>query len=408
MEGIDQAGGAVDAASESAAKRPAWHRAAWLAAVYALLGALWIIGSDSALNRLVPDPETVARLQTWKGWFYVATTALLLFSILYRLLRNDARRLKQQVRQRNDLRTLSQFRESVIDNASIWINVLDAQARVTVWNKAAEQISGYRKEEVLGHAGIWAQLYPDEAYRNDITARVMAILNEGLEVEGFETRIRARDGQYKIISWNSRRFFDKDGELGSIAIGQDVTDRKRMQEELEWVAAHDPLTNLYNRRKFEQLAARRHDACARDGRAFAMLWIDIDGFKCVNDRFGHRVGDEALQQIGAMLGEEVGQGDIAARYGGDELVVALPGSDAEAALALAERLRRRVHDANLLAAQAGGSGPTVSIGVAASGKCTESLDSLGVAADKAMYRAKSGGRNRVCGPLERGAGQDDG
>ncbi|MCR6497189.1 sensor domain-containing diguanylate cyclase [Thermomonas sp. S9] len=328
----------------------------------------------------------------------MAATAVLLYAVLYRLLRDEAAHRLRQQRQREDLDLLNQFRESIIDNANIWLNVLDAQARITVWNKAAEQISGYRREEVIGGDAVWEWLYPDPAYRADIARRVRAILDDGAEVEGFETHIRCRDGQVKTMAWNQRRFFDERGQVGSIAIGQDITERKRLQDELERMAVHDPLTGLYNRREFELLAARRFADCAEAGHPYSLLWVDIDEFKAVNDRFGHQVGDEVLCGVAAVLQAVVGGHGIAARYGGDELVVALPQIALPEARALGEIVRQRVQEARLLAGCDAGTALTVSIGAAQRDAATPDLAALASAADAAMYRAKAGGRNRVCGP----------
>lgn len=400
MEQGKQDRGASGRAGQTLLKLAA-DRALLIALVYLLLGMLWILGSDNVLNAMFTDPALAAKLQTWKGWFYVVFTAVLLYAVLYRLLRSEASQLLHQQRQRDDLSLLNQFRESIIDNAHIWINVLDAQARVTVWNKAAEQISGYRRDEVIGNDAIWAQLYPDADYRSDIAHRVDKILHDGFEVEGFETRIRCRDGAVKVVAWNQRRFFTETGDIGSIAIGQDVTERKRLQLELERMAVRDPLTGLINRREFERRAGERFAACVAGRRPFSMLWIDIDGFKGVNDRFGHQVGDEVLCGVARVLQEVVGEAGIAARYGGDELVAALPALGEAAARGLAEDVRRYVEEAALLACRTeAGEALTVSVGVAESGLLHADLAALASAADKAMYRAKASGRNRVCGAVD--------
>ncbi|MFN7183251.1 MAG: GGDEF domain-containing protein [Thermomonas haemolytica] len=378
--------------------RLAASKALLVALVYLLLGMVWILWSDRVVEALFEDPVQLTRAQTWKGWLYMAATAVLLYAVLYRLLRDEAAHRLRQQRQREDLDLLNQFRESIIDNANIWLNVLDAQARITVWNKAAEQISGYRREEVIGSDAIWDWLYPDPAYRADIAHRVRAILDEGAEVEGFETCIRCRDGQVKTMAWNQRRFFDERGQAGSIAIGQDITERKRLQDELQRMAVHDPLTGLYNRREFELLAVRRFTDCAEAGHLYSLLWVDIDEFKTVNDRFGHQVGDEVLCGVAAVLQGVVGEHGIAARYGGDELVVALPGIALPEACALGEIIRQRVQEARLLAGHDPRGALTVSIGAAQCGAATLDLAALASAADAAMYRAKAGGRNRVCGP----------
>lgn len=181
-----------------------------------------------------------------------------------------------------------------------------------------------------------------------------------------------------------------------------MTEREQMQEELEWIAAHDALTGLYNRRHFERLARARLADCARDGQSFALLWIDIDNFKSVNDRFGHRVGDSVLREIGGLTADVARGVGLATRYGGDELVLALPDKDLDAAMAIAENLRKRVETASFLSAHAKASGPTLSIGVAVGDAAQHNLDALLVLADHAMYRAKAAGRNRVAG--ESGSG----
>lgn len=385
-------------AAESAGKpglRRARTRAARIALAYLVIVSLWILISDRALLAWVSEPAQVVRLQAWKGGLFVLLSTLLLFLTLARTFRKDALRERERARQESALRSLSQFQDGVIDNASTWISVLDAQARVTVWNKAAEKISGYSKDSVLGSAVIWAQLYPDESYRNGVAETVRAILEDGLEVEGVQTVIRRSDGQQRTISWSSRRFFAADGGLGSIAIGQDVTEREQMQEELEWIAAHDPLTGLYNRRHFERLAVARHAECKRERMPFALLWVDIDNFKSVNDRFGHRVGDIALREVAGLAAGAARDIGLATRYGGDEIVLALPGSSLESALAVAETLRQRVESASFLSAQVQASGPTLSIGVAVADAASQSLDELLIAADHAMYQAKANGRNRI-------------
>lgn len=133
-----------------------------------------------------------------------------------------------------ELRELSQFRQTIIESANIWINVLDEEGNVVVWNEAAAEISGYSSDEVIGTDDIWAWLYPDPDYRQDILERVNAILEREDEVKDFETTIQTKDGDERIISWYSDAMTDETGEvLGSVAIGRDVTARHRREEQLE-------------------------------------------------------------------------------------------------------------------------------------------------------------------------------
>ena len=128
---------------------------------------------------------------------------------------------------------LSQFQETIIDNANVWLNVLDEQANVVIWNKAAEVMSGYSREEVVGHDKIWEWLYPNEEYRREITAKAAAII-EGRDIDkGDETTIRRKDGQARIIAWHSRNLVDQEGNtLGSVALARDVTEQRQAEEAL--------------------------------------------------------------------------------------------------------------------------------------------------------------------------------
>ena len=140
---------------------------------------------------------------------------------------------RQRKRAEEEIRRLNQFLDGVVDNANVWLNVLDAKANVVVWNKAAEEISGYLREEVVGHGKMWEWLYPGEGYRSEVIAKAVAIMEKGGEEQDSETIIRCKDGQTRIISWNSRSLLDERGTpIGSIALGRDITERKRAEERL--------------------------------------------------------------------------------------------------------------------------------------------------------------------------------
>ena len=380
----------------STATRRAWRRAIGIALAYALVGALWVPGSDWLLRQWVDDLELLTLLQTWKGWFFTAMSALVLLLVLVRMFRKDALREHAAVRQRNDLRALSQFQDGVIDNASIWINVLDAKARVIVWNKAAEALSGFSREDVLGRSDVWVRLYPDEVRRSEVAAKINAILRKGLEVEGYQTIIRSKDGSLRNMAWNARRFFLDDGEMGTIVIGQDVTEREQMQEELEWIAAHDALTGLYNRRYMEGQMAMLVDNAANRQRCVSVIALDADHFKSVNDTYGHDVGDRVLQELANRIKRNVRNVDMACRTGGEEFIVVLPDTEPRLAEKIAERVLRAVSAKPF---PTGGKAlpltVTVSIGVAGYEGLGDRASDILKRADEALYRAKHEGRNRI-------------
>jgi len=128
---------------------------------------------------------------------------------------------------------LSDFRESVIDQANVWLDVLDEDGNVLIWNPAAEQISGYPRDEVIGHDRIWEWLYPDPQYREEIIGTAFDAITEGRLVEDLQTTIRTREGDERIISWHSRRLTDRDGQpIGSVAMARDVTEHRELEEQL--------------------------------------------------------------------------------------------------------------------------------------------------------------------------------
>jgi diguanylate cyclase (GGDEF)-like protein/PAS domain S-box-containing protein len=147
---------------------------------------------------------------------------------------HDAELEQKRVRTEDEIRALNQFRESIIENANVWIDVVDKEGNVLVWNKAAEQLSGYPHEVVVGDNKIWEWLYPDEAYREQVNAKLDQVLGQGQILENFETTIRCKDGTIKTISWNERNLTGIDGRAtGSIAVGRDVTVHKQMEDEIE-------------------------------------------------------------------------------------------------------------------------------------------------------------------------------
>jgi diguanylate cyclase (GGDEF)-like protein len=156
----------------------------------------------------------------------------------------------------------------------------------------------------------------------------------------------------------------------------------------------DPLTGLFNVRYLQETLGGALDRAAASGRPFSILMLDVDNLREVNNRCGHLVGDGALREVARVIGSATRGGDIAARYGGDEFLLALPDAGPEAAAAVAERIRREVEAIPLT--HRGQAVPlTVSIGVASLPHDGTTLQALVEAADRAAYRAKARGRNRI-------------
>ena len=132
------------------------------------------------------------------------------------------------------LSSLLMFQNEMLDSAAIWISMLDARGNVTFWNRAAEHVSGYSREEVVGHTKLWKWIFPKPAQREELYSRLKELARKGERVENLEMPIRCKDGQRKIVSWHSSNLVDESGRLvGGVLLGADVTDRKRAEERLK-------------------------------------------------------------------------------------------------------------------------------------------------------------------------------
>ena len=183
-----------------------------------------------------------------------------------------------------------------------------------------------------------------------------------------------------------------------------LTKAEKTEAELRYLADHDPLTGLLNRRSFRSKLDRYVSFAARYGGQGAVMIIDIDGLKEVNDRFGHQPGDNLIRRVAAILGERVRGTDIVARLSGDEFAVLMPQTDTGGALQLGEDLRVQVAEGFPVDSEIGAA--TISVGITMfGGKGGGGSEAVLVAADQAMYRAKEGGRDRIALFEDPGAGE---
>jgi diguanylate cyclase (GGDEF)-like protein len=167
----------------------------------------------------------------------------------------------------------------------------------------------------------------------------------------------------------------------------------RRARRLRREATIDPLTGLHNRRFLEQVMKRELSFAQREGHAVGAILVDLDRFKQLNDSYGHAAGDAALRAVGQFLRSRLRAYDVACRYGGDEIVIIVPGADTADAIALAEQLRAGIEQLGL--GDADGAPLTASLGVASFPHDGATAEQLLAAADAALYRAKAEGRNCV-------------
>jgi len=178
----------------------------------------------------------------------------------------------------------------------------------------------------------------------------------------------------------------------SLGLAERSASLRRDRDQARQLADLDPLTGLFNRRAWHERLTALKQATRRRRQPLALMFLDVDHFKRLNDHYGHRAGDDGLRALAQALREELRGDDLIGRYGGEEFVIALPGIDAAQATPIAERIRERFRARAALAFPE--LQPTVSIGVVQL-RPGDDANSLVQRADEALYAAKSGGRNRV-------------
>jgi diguanylate cyclase (GGDEF)-like protein len=206
---------------------------------------------------------------------------------------------------------------------------------------------------------------------------------------------------YALALWGYLRFIephDVTTSEGDVAdVFQMLTYRQRYEQARERMV-HDPLTGLYNRLHFDEVIPTALAHARRYGEPLSLMIVDGDHFKTINDRFSHLEGDRVLKLMGATIGAEVRAADIACRYGGDEFVVVLPRTDAEAARALGERVQVRLRETCAFASPPypwGTITATIGIGSYPADGDFEAIEGLIRVADQRLYEGKRAGRNIV-------------
>jgi diguanylate cyclase (GGDEF)-like protein/PAS domain S-box-containing protein len=275
--------------------------------------------------------------------------------------------------------------EAVLDAAASLIVVVDTRGGLVYWNDACERLSGYTAEEMGGSEPV-LELIPEE--HRAAALGIVEALARGDSPVVTEVPWRTRSGELRLIEWSSTGLRGPDGEITHVVgTGIDVTERRRLEEELRHLADHDALTGLINRRRFEEELERHLTHGRRYGMAGALLVLDLDGFKAVNDEHGHRAGDDVLCSVAKALKGRLRESDTVARIGGDEFAVLLP----QATPAEAEKVCQALEQAIPQDVPAPGDHRIeVSVGFAPFAEGVTSIDEILTAADASMYDVKAG------------------
>jgi diguanylate cyclase (GGDEF)-like protein/PAS domain S-box-containing protein len=294
------------------------------------------------------------------------------------------------------LREREEWLGTILQSIGEGVVATDRAGNITFMNPVAEKLTGWRQQESINKPLTSVLHLIDEedgkliriSIPELLSGQVRNPLNGTVQIVNYEEKVP--------VELNATLIRDaKDGASGLVLVFYDLTERKRYEERLRHNAVHDHLTDLPNRTLFFDRLSIALALAQRDGHVVAIIMLDLDEFKKVNDTHGHSVGDSLLQGVASRLTQMFRKGDTIARLGGDEFVLLLPDlPHGEVARNVAERIVRcfqrpfEIDGASI--------GITASLGVAIYPGDGDEAETLIKNADAAMYRAKEDGRNRYC------------
>jgi diguanylate cyclase (GGDEF)-like protein/PAS domain S-box-containing protein len=302
-----------------------------------------------------------------------------------------AQALKQELTERKRAEAGMRLAEKVFDTVDAAVLVTDEASRIIKVNPAFTVITGYSAEEAIGHD---TSMLSSGAHTPEFYQEMWDSLKRSGSWQG-EIFNRKKNGEFYTEWLSINAVHDNEGRLTNyVALFSDISERKAAEAQMHNLAHYDPLSGLPNRTLLSDRLQQAIAAAKRDKLRMALMFIDLDKFKPINDSLGHHIGDLLLKEVASRMLDCLRESDTAARIGGDEFVVLLPVIDeASDALAVAEKIRHAIFQTFELAGR--GLNISASIGVAIYPEHGSDEKTLLTNADTAMYFAKEAGRNYV-------------
>ncbi len=234
------------------------------------------------------------------------------------------------------LEKTNEFLKNVLETISDAVFALDINGRFTLANKRLSQMTGYKHHELIGMP--FTRIFASESLV-DVQRFLHGAVAENAKERRFEAHVAHADSHQRIVTCSLLPLKQGERAIGIVGTAVDITDRKAAEQRIEHLAYHDPLTGLPNRRLLNDRLTMALSQAERDGRMVAVLFVDLDRFKSINDSLGHRTGDLVLQELGSRLRSCMRLADTVARMGGDEFVFLLPAlEEMEEATVVAQRI----------------------------------------------------------------------
>ena len=349
----------------------------------------FVILATAALDEVLMPWRTAATSRMLSVLGLVFLIAMIGYYLVRQLLRGERMAARLMVEEAN-FRTLA-------EGSSDMVTRIGLDERVYYASPSSIRIVGWPPEHLVGASAL---VGVDREDLPRVEEAVAALKNGEVEEARISYRARHRQKSEIWVESTLRVTRSVSGAVdGVVAITRDVTQQKNLEEKLETLATMDSLTGIANRRRFDDRLAEEWERAKRESSSLALLMIDVDHFKTFNDAYGHPAGDGCLRAVAGILAAEAKRAsDLAARYGGEEFAILLPNTDAAGCERIGKRICLALREAGIPYALSLPSGLlTVSLGGAVCRPASDksSSQALVAAADRALYAAKDGGRNRL-------------
>ncbi|MBN1537881.1 MAG: diguanylate cyclase [Anaerolineales bacterium] len=294
-----------------------------------------------------------------------------------------------QKQAQDELKASENRQRLILESMPVLMFAMDDKNIITSWNQACEVTTGYRASEIINNSKAIELLFPDSEYRKFVLNELQ---RQGTEFSELELEFTGKNGQKKTISWSNISSRLPIPGWNFWAIGVDITERKAAEEQLKYLASHDTLTDLPNRALFNDRLNHALSLAKRNQHIIAVIFLDLDNFKMVNDTLGHEKGDELLIEVAQRITKCLRKSDTVARIGGDEFAFVLENITSRTDII---QILNKIFIAISAPIVIGGHvwNITPSVGVTLYPEDGEDAETLLKKADIAMYEVKERGKN---------------